>query len=620
MLLILMLIFQTRLTKRNMFECTDGKDPSKMTKKEYLLQFSKGICSPVIIAPSLFDTKMIFEILNCVKFQQNYSDIFSVCGFTDCKKNPNEFWKKVPDSEYDLWIPYFSTTMSILSPFPKPGMCFARLVAKEINFNEPVKNSIITNDAYRIRIMGNTPKTKGTGECGVKVVSDLSPYPIQFKITKVFGPLFTRMKKMGYVSGLTFQALPYDWAKSYRNNEFNQRFPSNLRRLNRLTNKKVVILGLSLGTLNIYYQLTKMSIDEKDRLIKNWVSLGLPTFGVSEGQSDILSGTDYLVFLKGLFGLKADASIIFTNNQQSVYEMLAFDYHDTFKGQRWFKAFNDRIAYEKGEVDFQNSGFAFLPKKDEICSPAQFEFAPQCFLGISNSQDTPVADVLGDIFYVNQTRELLKTWNSTEHVLSFYDHIRYKPVEKLPNPGVALVAFVLRSQKTVSYLKFKEDVRVAIKRRRYPKYDKVFVDGDGTVNVNSLMGGLLKWAFEFDDKKVQGAKPVKIIDFCSVYKVRDNPYDFKNETDELHITKNEFIGSNCECLLEKDPSKCNHAKMISDKFAVDFMINTFLANENGYSDEFNNYINGLSDTYLIDVSDKCVQLEEDNELIQARLF
>lgn len=64
---------------------------------------------------------------------------------------------------------------------------------------------------------------------------------------------------------------------------------------------------------------------------------------------------------------------------------------------------------------------------------------------------------------------------------------------------------------------------------------------------NTLYLPALKWSYEFKNKKnYKNAKPVKIIDYCSRYNQKENIYDEKIDG-QNEITKNEFIGINCEC-------------------------------------------------------------------------
>lgn len=56
----------------------------------------------------------------------------------------------------------------------------------------------------------------------------------------------------GYTSGLTLQSIPYNYYFSLQNNEVSV-FKDILLRLKKLTGKKVVVVGHSMGSLNILY-------------------------------------------------------------------------------------------------------------------------------------------------------------------------------------------------------------------------------------------------------------------------------------------------------------------------------------------------------------------------------
>lgn len=44
------------------FICTNGKNPNVLTTKEYLIEFSKGPCAPLIIIPPLTGSKLVVKI------------------------------------------------------------------------------------------------------------------------------------------------------------------------------------------------------------------------------------------------------------------------------------------------------------------------------------------------------------------------------------------------------------------------------------------------------------------------------------------------------------------------------------------------------------------------------
>lgn len=50
-----------------------------------------------------------------------------------------------------------------------------------------------------------------------------------------------------------YQSMPYDFTNSIRLNSLNDNFLENIKRLYKLTGKKVTVLSHSMGTLNAYY-------------------------------------------------------------------------------------------------------------------------------------------------------------------------------------------------------------------------------------------------------------------------------------------------------------------------------------------------------------------------------
>lgn len=80
--------------------------------------------------------------------------------------------------------------------------------------------------------------------------------------------------------------------------------------------------------------------------------------------------------------------------------------------------------------------------------------------------------------------------------------------------------------------------------------------GDGSVDSSSLFYAPLKWAFEFDNE-FPNSKPIKFVDFCSVYNEKYNIYD--NHKGVREIEKNEFFGISCDCVDSGKFEICNHA-------------------------------------------------------------
>ena len=109
---------------------------------------------------------------------------------------------------------------------------------------------------------------------------------------------------MGHVAGLTYQSLPYNFIQSYRNNNLSYQFKPNLKRLFELTGKKVVLVAHSLGNINTYFQVKKLTRKEKDDMIKTWVQIMPPYFGSLKVQNNCIGGASELMFVKRIIGLR----------------------------------------------------------------------------------------------------------------------------------------------------------------------------------------------------------------------------------------------------------------------------------------------------------------------------
>ena len=113
-----------------------------MTNKEYLIEFSKGNCSPVIILPALTATKLMVEI-NCQELKTYNNKIFKTCGFTQCKKEFWEFWKHVPQKEYLLWLSELFTPVSALTLWTSVSDCLASFMSLKVDFDKRPEDSLV---------------------------------------------------------------------------------------------------------------------------------------------------------------------------------------------------------------------------------------------------------------------------------------------------------------------------------------------------------------------------------------------------------------------------------------------------------------------------------------------
>lgn len=593
------------------YECLNGKPPDTLSKKQILEEFSKGPCSPAILVPGLLSTKLVVQILDCEKLKNEFPDLFQNCGFSRCPAKGeaiDPLDQSSPAGEYVFWIPEIFSPLSIFTYKISANYCFAKFMKQNVDFSKPIEDSIVENEAYRIRLWGNTPGTKANFNCGDGAVENLLPLGSHFqsKASRAFLAMHSKLKSLGYVPGLTYQSLPYNFLKHYRNSEVNQSFKESLDRLNALTNKKVVVIGHSMGNMNILHQLNKLPTEEKAKKVQIWVAVGPVFLGAIKSNKMLISGDESLLFLKNILGLHLKPSIEGSHNAQSSYALTARCPYTLYKGQRWFDSVIARTRYEHGEIDYKDSGFAFLPPTSEKCSPPKYvTFKPDCRLGLFDTTKEPIVKILNETYYINQALEMHSRWNTTDKQRQFYEQSIDDEFTQMKNPGVPVVVYSLRTSPTMQSVEYKANVTEFNNRNIYyhPFYKTGY--GDGTVPAYSALVPALKWAWEFDNKAVAGARPVKIVDMCSTYKQRDTPYDSEAADKLKSVTKNEFFGATCECMGKTNPQDCMHSNMVSDAGYLDFMYKTLITNEVGWSPAHQKYLDGLTEDYLIEVSVTC---------------
>jgi hypothetical protein len=563
-----------------------------------------------MLAPGTLSTKLVVEVSSCENLRSEFPNLWKSCKFTHCDKKWWEFWKHVPQTEYEMWIPGLFSPMNIFTINESSNFCFARFMKLNVDFSKPIEESLIDNNSFKIKIYGTTPNTKQHFQCGDGAVINLLPFKFfQMKETKVFSELFKRLSDMGYVPGLTYQTIPYNYEKSYRNNEFKKYFRDNLIRLRHLTGKRVVLMGHSMGNVNIYSNLIRLAQEEKDELIKYWVALGYPALGSMKPNNNLLNGDDELIYFHKLIGLHVDASIEGGSTILATYELFYKDAFTLYKDEQWLQDVKKRIDYENGHREFEDSGFDFLPKITDVCSPKNFKMFPSaCKLGIYDSSLEPHVKVLDEEYHLHEAYRLYTRWGVTPHVSKYLNHTHDEAMLKLNNPGVPLFAFNTRTQPTMQYINYKANITEYIMRDKFLDPLVTWGYGDGTVHANSLFIPTLKWAHQFQNKTDPNAKPVKFIDVCSFYNSKQTVFDKVTDTGDLTVDKNEFIGIQCDCMNKTTPMHCNHSTMVSDSHVINMLENILMTQERSYNRDYQEKVLEMESEYLRVMTEECPQV------------
>ena len=178
---------------------------------------------------------------------------------------------------------------------------------------------------------------------------------------------------------------------------------------------------------------------------------------------------------------------------------------------------------------------------------------------------------------MNQNEELFKDWDLNGEGLRFYNMTISDLITKLENPNVPLILIASRGFKTFKKIEYSMNLFDLVKDNVYGNYKAVFGSGDDTVPSYSAIIPGLKWAWEFSKMK-RSSKPVKIVDYCSYFNEKYNPYDVTDQNKPFEANKNDFFGIQCDCITSKNKQTCIHPSIISDTHLIRFLENTFQAN------------------------------------------
>lgn len=330
---------------------------------------------------------------------------------------------------------------------------------------------------------------------------DLLPLPYQIKETKTFKDMFKALDKMGYRKGLTYQTLPYDYSRSYRNNALNKTFVPNIKRLFKLTGKPVVIAAHSLGNVNTLYQLNKLSSEFKNKHIKMWFSMAPPFLGAMKAIQDTLGGEDMYFFLKTLgFHFKASKECMTTF--PVMYELALVNMYTMYAKEPWFQWVISRLEYEKGQISAEESGLSFWPTMDEECTPANFtEFSPKCNSGLEDMRERASVVIDGKDYFLDDLKKIYEDWPLQDYSKDYFDKFHDPEFLKLTNPEVPMVLIFGKAFATAAQVVYEGKITDFTDKGEYPKYTEVHGFGDNRVSSNSALVPGIKWAYEFEHRE-----------------------------------------------------------------------------------------------------------------------
>ena len=522
------------------------KNSEQMSIKEYLKAFAESECSPVMIMPGIFATKLVVEIF-CETMKEKSPDMFRMCGWTGCEHG---LLTVAPEKEYILWVPDLLGNLSLISLNQKKNDCFVKMFTskfdKKAMDNQDFDNMFMDTRAlgWKVNLFGGTPKSRHNHGCGRSALDYVLPYNISgdgLGGTKV---LMDSFRAMGYRDGLTMQALPYDFRlASTLNKNFKKSFKLSLERIRKLTGKKSMVIAHSFGTVNSYSALLDLSKEDKKRLVDVWVPVGAPLMGNVELMGALVSGQNPLSLLDGVIGLNKQQSLEIFYNLTSSFDMLPFNFWK-FVHEPWFKTFvlNRTVSELKTE-------------SPEITRPTFFpDPKSECYKGLLGSNLTcsffsSIFPDRGMINLKNRSYRVSDMEDFLEDVEASYNDISKPSFKQLysvsrgnyrnyPNPGVPVVMFIYNTKQTYSEYTFPQDKINFYKAQNFER--ATFHSGDGTVESYSALVPFMKWAYEYAHMSGDNYYPVKLVDMCSKIDRKSHPYDSDDYQNRFGF--NSYIG------------------------------------------------------------------------------
>ena len=552
--------------------CTNGKTASNLPLKAYMTEFAAGPCSPIVLTPGIMGSVLNIEI-DCAKLKASDPETFSNCGWSSCPGESGHTLEGSPSQEYQIWVPDPFSQMTLLNPTEKSKLCFGGLVQVVYDTSS---GKAVPKDKLGVKI---SPKgfTKGSSgyagsECGTTAIKDLVKGIIDPEATQYYRLIIDRLKDMGYLSGLTLQAMPYDFRMNSGIDNMSKNIGKVVKRLKAFNNKKVVIAAHSMGCTKSLYGLWNMNQADKDDSVALFLAMAPPFIGAGKPIDYLTCGaSEYDIFN---FGLDFKSFKFSAGTFPSILELAPSLIYSKAANEPWMKQIKARISYELKQSN--DPVFSWLPTRDQICYP--------------NYEDKFCRSGLQDYEYFGTYLNYSKITASTYR--KWLDDHGYNkdsssvwPIldtrfDTMPNPGVPTVVMFSQVLDTPGIFTFNDDPKKSSDANQFCSNKvRTFApfQGDSTVPSTSAITPAVKWAYEFLNKAAN-SKPVKIVDICSQLNIKADPYDSISKDGKKTMSKVEYQGLTCDCSEGKD-RHCDHVSILHLQQLVDFVSNTLITND-----------------------------------------
>jgi hypothetical protein len=569
------------------FECTGGKNPAQMTNIEYLKAFAAGPCTPLVAMAGISGTKLKLSI-NCAVLKSQRPDVFSGCGWSSCERSMTSLLSYVPREEYNLWVPELTAPFSLINPTSKSNICMSNL----LGFKWATNNGLLVTpgiSGITVTAMGLTESTRLDSKCGFDSMSNLLPLldvltPRKYKMFEI---LRTSLEARGYKVGLTLQALPYDWRKTFYSNDITDRFERVVTDMYRITGKKVSFAAHSMGNMNMLNMMKNFSQDKKDRMIQRYFALAPPYLGSPTTFSMLISGGDSYYFAG--FGLNFYTFKRTVATFPSMYDLMPRRLWTIYRDAPWLKSVVNRIKIERGispphvisaDDDIVTKIF---PATNKVCYPNDWNDGKSQYCKTEMEELNNIGSINSEQVTVDNISEMLGKYSFEPLAITQYNNQgRRGSYDTMINPGIQTVLLFSSINKTPITYQYKNNPKIKTLPEDAPYVKPDFVTesfGDGSVLAVSTLVPGFKWAYEFD-KKLPNSKPVIFAEICSNYNLKNSVYQSGKS-----VTSNQYFGIGCTCKKGGEKA-CDHVGLVSDQQVVDFIANSLMDSQAVHNDRY----------------------------------
>jgi hypothetical protein len=479
--------------------CTNNKPVNSYD--EYLTEFRKGPCSPILFHPGFSGTGLEISI-DCQKLKaakdsvKEAEFILNECSFVCSwgkKKYENTIWITHEATwKYLLWNDFNfvwkrrTCAFYLLRVHKKLSKTYKWDIETE-ELKSDVKYENVQIPGVKIKIFGTTDSTKDKFQCGSGALEYFistsgSPYKTTLDVFRMWG----------YVDGLTLQSNPYDFRMSAPQNGVIERGIFALNKLTAMTGKRSLVFGHSYGNNIVMNMLNSMTQKEKDSLVREFIAIGPPFLGS----------------LQAIFFLLGQSGFLFS---PSIKDKIGWEWLS-----KKFDGLNPELARES--YPYFDGLYEFLSQSDQIEPLNERILENKETLLKAGLSEKLVNDLITDLdlalnktivkkvyedisgkktYKLNELGKLVEDLAFDDFVLDYFKTFDYESVNCYQNPGVAVRVMYLSEKQTMNVLDVEEDTKKAFDDYRYPKGTVYYGKGDETVNLFSLLGPPAAWMLDW---------------------------------------------------------------------------------------------------------------------------